>query len=80
MELRWVIDNALNFAPHAAVIALALAAYAIFGRHWSLAVVSLLVVVVAGGSLGSSAMRCTSRSSRLARSSLLPRANATPRA
>ncbi len=48
MEIRWVVDNALNFAPHAAVFALAVAAYAIFGRHWSLAIGSLLVVVVAG--------------------------------
>lgn len=48
MEIRWIVDNALNFAPHAAVLALAVAAYAIFGRHWSLAIASLLIVVVGG--------------------------------
>jgi endonuclease/exonuclease/phosphatase (EEP) superfamily protein YafD len=48
MEIRWIVDNALNFAPHGAVLALAVAAYAIFGRHWSMAIASLLIVVVAG--------------------------------
>lgn len=49
MELRWLIDDALNFTPHLAVLGLAVVAYAIFGRHWPLAVLSLLLVVVAVG-------------------------------
>ncbi|MDA0351665.1 MAG: endonuclease/exonuclease/phosphatase family protein [Chloroflexi bacterium] len=48
MEVRWIVDNALNFAPHVAVLALAVVAYSVFGRHWSLAIVSMVVVVFAG--------------------------------
>lgn len=49
MEIRWIIDNALNFAPHAVVLVLAVGAYAVFGRHWPLAIASLVVVLLAGG-------------------------------
>jgi len=49
MEWRWLVDNALNFAPYVTVLAFAAAAYAVFGRQWPLAILSLLIVVGAGG-------------------------------
>jgi hypothetical protein len=49
MDLRWLIDNALNFTPHLVVLALALAAFAIFGPHWPLVALSVVVVVAGNG-------------------------------
>lgn len=49
MDIRWIVDNALNFTPHLAVLALALAAYAIFGRHWTITIAALVFVVLSVG-------------------------------
>ena len=49
MEVQWIVDNVLNFTPHIAVLALVIAAYAIFDRHWPVAIASLLIVAVGTG-------------------------------